>query len=238
MAKRIIIFLFVVILPILTYAKWKIGVGGGYVINTFSSNEYYLTDMCNHGEVGGTLGLIGQYNIKRWNWCNAMIAITTELNWMTKNHSLKRDYGVDVYIKRETQYREYNQYLQIPVMAFYSMGWKKLQGFVKIGGYTGYWLCSEGKIIHGSHGRILGVDYTRRTFSDNTDQRFDLGFCGGIGVECFPFSVKSGFLPNLSFQAEVRYYYSMRTTLKYDDLFKTPSYNRPVVLMASICYNF
>ena len=201
-------------------AQWRVGLTGGAAYNVFSMDKQYMADYEIDGRWGAALGVTGQYDFNSW------LSVRAELNWTQKNHRRHRM----VVSSMDFKYR--NDYLQLPVMASFSFGGEKLRGFCNLGVYGGYWLCSHRS---GSDNNFFG-GYTyhfseKLDFNSDTDQRWDCGFVGGIGLEY-------RFAPHWAAQAELRYYYSTTSTTKQYMRVKDYRYNNTTTLQLGAFYLF
>ena len=201
-------------------AQWRVGVTGGTDYNVFSMDKQYLTDYQIDGRWGITLGVSGQYDVNSW------LGVRADLNWTQKNYRKHRA------ILSQMDYRYQNNYLQLPVMASFSVGGEKLRGFCNLGVYGGYWLNSHRE---GSDYNNIG-NYTmafseKVELNSDRDQRWDFGFLGGIGLEY-------RIAPHWAAQAEVRYYYSTVSTTKQYMRVKNYCYNSTTAIQVGAYYIF
>ena len=194
------LFLFLLVFPLVANAQWRFGVTGGVDYNLYTSDEHYLTDLYNKGEWGKTFGIACHYDIRDWQWCHSRIGVRAEVNYVDKNiRTLKGHPEMMIFTQKRS-------YIQLPVMANYSLGNENIRAFVNIGGYCGW--------------RISGNDEWLRCF--------DIGGIGGLGAE---YNLK-----HIAFQAEARCYASGRSATKYDRRFETPHYNTTLVFQFSLFY--
>ena len=202
------------------HAQWRVGVTGGTTYNVFSMDKQYLTDYQIDGRWGVTLGVTGQYNFNSW------LAVRTDLNWTQKNY---RKYRA---ILTQMDYRYRNDYVQLPVMASFSVGGEKLRGFCNIGVYGGYWLISHQKGTDFNNFSGKTIMFSEKVeFNSDRDQRWDCGLLGGIGVEY-------QITPHWVAQAEVRYYYSTTSTVKQYMRVKDFRYNSTTAIQLGGSYIF
>lgn len=172
------------------------------------------------GRWGGTVGIMGQYDIADW------AGIRFELDWMQKNYRQTRE-TLKVY-----DYKYVNNYLQLPVMGSFSFGGQKVRGFCNLGIYGGYWLNSSRKGFDYNALTQKGYDFTEKVeFYDDRDRRWDFGFVGGAGLEY-------RFASHWAAQVELRYYYSTVSTTKVNDVAKDYRYNSTLALQAGLWYCF
>ena len=201
-------------------AQWRVGVTGGADYNVFSMNKQYLTDYEIDGRWGVTLGVSGQYDINSW------LGVRADLNWTQKNHRIHR------MILKDMDYKVQNDYLQLPVMATFSVGGQKLRGFCNLGVYAGYWLSSHRKgSDYNSFGKYTWDFNEKVSFNSESDQRWDCGFVGGIGLEYH-------ITPHWAAQAELRHYYSTTSTTKQYMRVKDYRYNNTTAIQIGGYYIF
>ena len=201
-------------------AQWRIGVTGGATYNVFSMDKQYMTDYQIDGRWGFTAGISGQYDINSW------LAVRADLNWTQKNYRKHRA------ILDMMDYKYQNNYVQLPVMASFSVGGQKLRGFCNLGVYGGYWLNSyyKGSDFNNFGEYLYSFSY-KQEFNSDRDQRLDFGLLGGLGVEY-------RFAPHWAAQAEVRYYYSTVSTTKQYMRVKDYRYNATTAIQLGAYYIF
>ena len=218
--RKIFLTALTVMCVMMASAQWRVGVTGGVDYNVFSMDKQYLDDYRIDGRWGVTLGISGQYDINSW------LAVRADLNWTQKNYRKHR------IILSEMDYKYQNDYLQLPVMASFSVGSQKLRGFCNLGAYGGYWLSSrrEGS-DYNSFGEYV-IDFSEKVeFDSERDQRLDFGFLGGLGLEY-------RITPHWAAQAEVRYYYSTVSTQKQYMRVNDYRYNSTTALQLAAYYIF
>jgi opacity protein-like surface antigen len=210
----------VLMLPMMAFAQWRVGINGGGDLNHFIIDKQYQTDYQFKDRWGGTVGIMGQYDIADW------AGIRFELDLMQKNYRQTRE-TLKVY-----DYKYVNNYLQLPVMGSFSFGGQKVRGFCNLGIYGGYWLNSSRKGFDYNALTQKGYDFTEKVeFYDDRDRRWDFGFVGGAGLEY-------RFASHWAAQVELRYYYSTVSTTKVNDVAKDYRYNSTLALQAGLWYCF
>lgn len=210
----------VLMLPMMAFAQWRVGINGGGDLNHFIIDKQYQTDYQFKDRWGGTVGIMGQYDIADW------AGIRFELDWMQKNYRQTRE-TLKVY-----DYKYVNNYLQLPVMGSFSFGGQKVRGFCNLGIYGGYWLNSSRKGFDYNALTQKGYDFTEKVeFYDDRDRRWDFGFVGGAGLEY-------RFASHWAAQVELRYYYNTVSTTKVNDVAKDYRYNSTLALQAGLWYCF
>ena len=201
----------VLMLPMMAFAQWRVGINGGGDLNHFIIDKQYQTDYQFKDRWGGTVGIMGQYDIADW------AGIRFELDWMQKNYRQTRE-TLKVY-----DYKYVNNYLQLPVMGSFSFGGQKVRGFCNLGIYGGYWLNSSRKGFDYNALTQKGYDFTEKVeFYDDRDRRWDFGFVGGAGLEY-------RFASHWAAQVELRYYYSTVSTTKVNDVAKDYRYIKRIL---------
>lgn len=201
MIKRFLV-LFLVGVPLLVNAQWRIGIIGGGDYNMYTNDEHYLTDFHNEGYWGATFGVAGQRDIKEWNWLHSKFSLQAEVHYIQKNYSSKKGY------QNPSEFFFRNDYLQMPIIANYSLGSEKIRGFVNCGGFVGW--------------KVYGIN-------NEWHPKLDLGGVGGIGAEWNFW--------RLTLQAETRIYASALSATKSSRSIKTPHYNTTVAFQLALLYN-
>ena len=201
-------------------AQWRVGVTGGAAYNVFSMDKQYMTDYVIDGRWGTTVGISGQYEVNSW------LAVRADMNWTQRNYRKHRE------VLSQMDYKYRNDYLQVPVMASFSVGGQQLRGFCNLGMYGGYWLNShrEGS-DYNSFGKYTIAFSEKVKFDSKYDQRLDFGFLGGLGVEY-------RIAPHWAVQAEVRYYYSTISTIKQYQRMNDYRYNATTAIQMGVSYIF
>lgn len=220
MKKRIILTAITLLTVLVVHAQWRIGVTGGIDYNVFSMDKQYMTDYDIDGRLGATIGVSEQYDINDW------LAVRADLSWTQKNY---RKHRVQL---SEMNYKYQNDYLLLPVMASFSFGGGKVRGFCNLGMYGGYWINSNrsGSDFNNFSDQVIHFS-EKVKFNSESDQRWDFGFLGGIGVE-YRFS------PHWAAQAEVRYYYDVTSTTKQYMRVKDYRYNNTTAFQLGGFYIF
>ena len=217
--KRILTML-ALMLPMVAFGQWRVGVNGGADFNHFIIDKQYQTDYVYKDRWGGTLGVMGQYDIADW------VGIRAELDWVQRNHRQMRE------TRKVCDYKYVNNYLLLPVMGSFSFGSPTVRGFCNLGIYGGYWLNSSRKGFDTNTLTETKYEFTEKVeFYDKRDQRWDFGFVGGAGVEY-------RFAPHWAAQAELRYYYSSVSTVKVQEIMKDYRYNSTLALQLGVWYCF
>ncbi|MBQ0006723.1 MAG: outer membrane beta-barrel protein, partial [Alistipes sp.] len=111
-------------------AQWRVGLYGGADWCSRSIRYGYDYARTRTTVPGGVVGLTGQYNFLDW----LGIRMDVHMQWRNFN---------DTYSVIKDKYRYRNTYLDIPLMASFSFGGKKLRGYANIGGYAGLWMSKD-----------------------------------------------------------------------------------------------
>ena len=162
MKKKKMILVCAMMLSMAVHAQWRVGVTAGTDYNLYTMDKQYETDWQTEGRWGATVGITGQYNVTDW------LGVRADLNWTQKNYRHNRE-------RLPIDYKYFNNYLQLPVMASLSMGGEKLRGFVNLGVYGGYWLSShrEGYDWNMFSGKYYSFS-EKVEFDSDRDQRWSL----------------------------------------------------------------
>lgn len=206
-------------------AQWRIGMTAGYSRNELCMDTGYAYDMRYEARDGFTVGIPVQYDFFDW------LGVRADLVFVQKGQKMHR---TDIYNAVHTDTR--NAYLQLPVMANFSFGGKRVRGFLNAGGYIGSWLSSHRKgvtmrLFSDEDGDINGAitpenryDFDEKApFDSRRDNRFEAGLVGGVGVS---YRVA----PRFELQAEGRCYYALTDMQKNYMKFQTPRYNTTFVV--------
>ena len=220
MGKRKILLTLALLTALVAQAQWRVGVTGGADYNVYAMDKQYLDDYRIDGRWGVTLGVTGQYDINDW------LGVRADLNWTQKNYRKHR------IVLDKMDYKYQNDYLQLPVMASFSVGGQQLRGFCNLGVYGGYWLNSHREGSDFNNFGEYAITFSEKVaFDDDVDQRWDCGLLGGVGVEY-------RITPHWAAQAEVRYYYSTTSTTKQYMQKKDYRYNSTTAIQIGVNYCF
>ena len=220
MKKRKMLIALALLMAVAAHAQWRVGVTGGAAYNVFSMDKQYMADYEIDGRWGATLGITGQYDFNSW------LGVRADLNWTQKNYRKHRK------ILDEMDYKYRNDYLQLPVMASFSVGGQKLRGFCNLGVYAGYWLNSHREGSDYNNFGLYVINFSEKVeFNSDRDQRWDCGFVGGLGLEY-------RITPHWAAQVELRYYYSTTSTTKQYMRVKDYRYNNTTAIQLGGYYIF
>lgn len=220
MEKRRLLLAFALMITLFANAQWRVGVTAGADYNVFSIDKQYMTDVLFDGRWGVTYGVTGQYNFTDW------FGVRADFNLTQKNYRMHRANIEEVDLK----YR--NTYLQLPVMASFSFGGKKLRGFCNLGVYGGYWVHSyrSGEDMNSFTGQSFDIK-GKVEFDSDRDKRWDCGLVGGVGMEY-------RFDRHWAAQVEVRHYYSTTSTTKQYMRNKDYRYHSTTAIQLGASYIF
>ena len=220
MRRIIILTVLFLLLPIGLNAQWRAGVGGGFSYNTYSMDRQYMTDYTLAGMPGAHGGLIGQYSFLDW------LAVRAELDYTHRNWGMYRE------SIKSLDINHLNQYILLPVMASLSWGGSSLRGFVNLGEYQGFWASAYryGKETNSFSRR--DYDFSEKVqFNDEKDQRWDIGFLVGLGIEY-------RFARHWAVQLEGRYWHSLESQVKQYMRVKDYRYNNTFTGQVTMFYCF
>ena len=206
-------------------AQWRVGLTAGYSRNTLSMDTGYAYDLRYEARDGFTVGIPVQYDFCDW------FGLRADLTFVQKGHKMLRTDELNA-IYTDTR----NNYLQLPVMANFSFGGKRVRGFLNAGGYIGSWLSSHRNGVTrrffteeagDENGLIVPENRyefdEKAPFDSRRDNRFEAGLVGGVGVS---YRV----MPRIELQAEGRCYYALTDMQKDYMKFRVPRYNTTFVL--------
>lgn len=156
---------------------------------------------------------------------NQYFGIRSGLSLLNKNYATYLNVmNVDTESKYYTTYN--NMYLQLPVMADLSIGGEDVRINLTFGGYCGYWLSQwrHGYVyVPGDERAWSGDAYS---FVEGSDNRFDAGLAGGLGLT---FRVS----PVWKLRFEGTYYHGLISTASDYE-----TYNRTWVFNMGLTYHF
>lgn len=152
---------------------------------------------------------------------NQNVGFITGLQLLSKNYSTDVDIDNIYYETRHS-----NLYLQLPLLADFSLGNEAMRIHLALGGYAGLW-CSQLRngYVYSPSGNT-GIGW-KRGFEEGYDQRFDAGLTGGVGLS---FQLT----PYWQLRFEGNYYYSLISNKQ--DPYK--QYNRTTAFGMGLTYHF
>ena len=156
-----------------TLAQWQLGVEAGCGITSITRSQAGRVDETYGSRASYDIGIYARYSILNW------LAIRADLELTERNHRMERNlaYIQPVY----TIYR--NTYLQLPVMADFSFGGKKVRGHMYAGGFAGALLSgrNKGTTFWMTDDNIYFQDFD--VSADLTERnRVTAGLVGGAGL--------------------------------------------------------
>ncbi len=170
--RRFLLFLLLLVgIHSTVSAQWRAGGYGGLSWCERSIQSGYDYVRLRFADTGGMAGLMGQYNFKDW------LGVRTDVNVQWRNFHER--YSI---VGERYSYR--NMYVNVPVMANFSFGGKKLRGYVNLGGYAGIWACrnvDSRQWNNGSDASDRHSEVSQSGFSA-ADKRIDAGAAGGVGL--------------------------------------------------------
>ena len=185
MKRKIIAFLFKAVLSTSLQAQIAIGLSAGITNNYIKTNINSLSYTKNQSENGLIIGVPIQYTI------NTSFFFKTSFIFLQKNYAYIR---TSSYTGIYTKFN--NTYVQLPVMAGWVYGHKKIKGEVLAGAYGAYWLQAriKGKIpniysvtdsinSNGQTTETFGLSSFNKkySFDAHKDKRFEFGLAAGLG---------------------------------------------------------
>ncbi|MDR2758110.1 MAG: PorT family protein [Spirochaetaceae bacterium] len=162
-----------------TPSRWHIGFSAGYTNNDLytSTGDRPLTEY-KRGH-GFELALPVRYQLSPW------FALQAEFQYIQKNYTWRRTGQYDRIYSTVA-----NSFIDIPLLANFSLGGEKLRAFANVGGYLGVWINSrrKGTQLENTQdpfsGAVFYDDYNERVeFDDRRDARFDAGLLAGLGLQ-------------------------------------------------------
>lgn len=214
-----------VLTPMSAMAQWKIGIEGGATLNTLLVSKCYDYDRHYTGGTNGIIAIPVRYDFRDW------FGLQAEVSYFARSYSMYRS---EIF---EGNYYNYtNSYLDVPIMARFSFGGRKVRGYVLAGGFLGAWMDCN---VEGNQMRYFqqnpDTPYTNYHFDENVpfdsrrDNRLDAGLACALGLEY-------QFAERFSVFAEGRYLYSL-TDMQKDYMMKRPSkHNSTFVVQAGFMF--
>jgi len=199
-----------------------VGLSGGYAHNHLTTSVGYRPFMAYESRGGFTAGIPVVYRFADW------FSLQTELSILQKNYKWLR---TEYYVYDVMPYHEVkNTYLQLPLMARFSFGGKKLRGFCTPGVFIGYWAGSRIKGIALDNNHLPYAYDEPFEFDARRDNRFEYGLQMGLGLEY-------RYNQLFTFMLEGRYNYSLSDMQKDYMKQQTPRYNNTYVIQAGVLVN-
>jgi hypothetical protein len=229
---RNFMLLLIAIVPLKLCGQLAIGAAGGYTRNYYYSNM--AQSFLNKKQLPGyCTGIIVQYAHSR------LFTIQSGVELVQKDYSLQRT-GVYTGIYQSFT----NTYIQVPLMAQFQTGGRKIRCYLKPGIYGAWWMAARTKgVIPNLLNYYTGVnnngsttDYFiltpyngKYTFQPDKDRRFEFGWLAGAGI-VYHLSNR------VSLFTEGRYYYSLTDQQKDHTTDHTAAYNQTMVICAGALF--
>jgi hypothetical protein len=206
--------------------RWSVGLEGGYAYNMLYSSVGYRAFTEYQDGHGFTIGIPARYQFFDW------FAVQAAFQYVQKNHALVRT-ELNAAIHSEWT----NSYLELPLMANFSFGGKKLRGFLNTGGYIGFWADShiKGSARALSENPFTGVGSYYESYDEKVpwderrDNRFEAGLLAGIGVQYA--------LAFCTFYGEARFNYGLTDMQKDYMRQQVPRVNDTITIQAGVLFN-
>lgn len=172
--KRLLFFFLLCLLHSVAIAQWSVGIRAGVNNTGITRSDASRIDETYGNLCGYDFGINGRYAVNPW------LSIRADLNLMHRNHRLQRhlNYLSPVYTNH------LNAYINLPVMADFSFGGRKLRGHLFLGCFTGYWLWQhvEGTTYVMTDYEVIFNDFNEPRPFTRENRRFDAGLLGGLGL--------------------------------------------------------
>ena len=196
------------------YVGVEAGANKNYLVSNTEDKPFFDYKPSN----GFAVGVPVRYSFPALSWFGGIQATPS---YVQKNYRMQRSGYYEPIYQQTT-----NSYLELPVMAQFRFGGnitktQTLHGILNLGGYGGYWMTSHVK------GRTLSPmdpnnyqSYDEPyTFSDEKDNRIELGGLAGLGIQYMPnkkyvISIEARYTPALTDQQKA---YSENQTPRYND---------------------
>lgn len=157
---------------------------------------------------------------------NEWFGIRSGVGMISKNYATKLTVDINGVSQKYQTYHQ-NQYLQVPLMADFSIGGEAVRIHFMAGGYAAYWLSQyrDGYIYKTTEPyHFTGTTYA---FVDGYDNRFDAGVAAGLGLSM-------NVTPSWQLHFEGNYYHGLISTAKSP----SKTYNRTWTFGMGVTYHF
>lgn len=204
---------------------WSFGAHAMYSINVLEADVAYQKNVRYTAGDGIGVSLNATYNIKPW------FAIRGGIEALPKNYVRFGSYD-SVANTAAFKTEASNLYLNVPVMADFSIG-GKLRFHARVGGYMGYWLSGHRKGVS----LPLTVIDPKETFDlpyefdSRRDNRFDAGITGALAFSALCFN-------KIDLELALRLDYSLTDVQKHYTNYIYPRYNTTLLLTLGAAYKF
>lgn len=229
MTKKLFLSICILLITVSSFSqesKWGLGLTGGFNSNKVELNKGIATDYRYPNRFGYNVGIVGRYRFVDW------FALRADLRVSSRNYRMERETEMvnNVY----TNYR--NTFLQLPIVADFSFGGKKLRGHFYAGGYIGGWLDAHrsgvtyGVSLETEDKLLYFADFDEKMeFDSRRDQRFNAGLTCGVGINYL-------FHKHWEVMLESFYQYDLTNSNK-STLIATPRYNNTLSCSVGLLYN-
>lgn len=202
--------------------KVYLGLSMGASINHLHTSTGYRENTFYENGTGFTISVPIRYEFNNW------IALQAEPGYIAKNYSLTHNYMYENSLYNIYNNDWINRYIQLPVMAHFSVGGKKLRAFLNAGGFIGYQAGSKIKGSNYLNDRLYAYN-EKFEFDSHRDNRLECGLLAGLGAR-YDKKQWSAFV-------EGRFCYGLSDLQKDYMLHKVPRYNNTYVIQAGILFN-
>lgn len=214
-------------------AQWSVGVLAGADYNDYTFRKGYAENYYYGGKRGFELTVPVQYQVKEW------LGVRADLSYVQKGHHTRR---TEPYAGEWSNTRDH--YLQLPLMASFSVGGPKVRAWANPGVYAGYWLESHwtgvsqpvtdenNSITLVEDNPSLGYHFNEKIpFNSQRDNRWDAGLTGVVGVGW-------RFLPAVEARLEGVCWYSLVDRASGSAHNLAPRYDTTYAVRAGFVYYF
>lgn len=214
-------------------AQLNVGINAGISRNSLISNRGYRSNTDYTKVDGFTAGMVVRYPVNKY------VTIGVEPSFIGKNYKIVRnDYYQGVY------QATYNNYIQLPMLATFSLSNQRMLGGISAGGYSAYWAHSrkKGVIPNLSDLSTQDGDYTNvfqnikpfsydetYHFDNKLDNRWEFGWVAGLD---FQYTLSRQF----AYFMTARYYYSLTDQGKNYTINQEQRFNQTVVISAGLLF--
>jgi hypothetical protein len=222
---------FATMLSMPMFSQWSVGLSGGYAYNYFDYDPQYMSGLHFNGRHGVSGDLSVNYRFNDW------FGLLTGVSYQQKGYVMNGSYipngSTEPYVFYG-DFRRNDNYWIIPVAAEFLLGNEKWEGFLDVGGYSGYWCSSyysfnDVMSIHLGYYTVSGK--APRAFDEKVDRRVELGAMLSLGV-------KWNLLRRLSLFAAAKTYFALTPQQKDYQLKHFPSRNITITTQLGLLYNF
>lgn len=202
-------------------AQWAVGLNAGYTYNTMETESGYYYNRDYQPGSGFAIGVPVQYSFYDW------LAVRVEPTFINKNYKWERVIGVSVMdVSAYT-----NSYIDLPIMAKFSLKKGKFSGFVNLGGYVGMWASSYVSCYYTQFLSPYSQYNGFVDFNSESDNRFDAGLLIGLGLE---YEISD----RISCFAEGRLMWGLTDLQKDYMIGLYPKYNTTLLAQVGVMFHF